>query len=526
MRQILLILLLTVAASVAAQTPERGNDFIRLESFKSSENSDWADAIEAAFIYGSRIGGVNVQVACGKSYKVMRPVKLQARDGQAIHSVKFVGCGSDYEWQSGFSQIEYTGSGTDSAFDLRTVYGLRFIGIRFKYTNPGFTGRLIDNRHSLVSEGGTGGDSAYNSFIDCTFTGTQNAYNAILLDVGGGIISRIIDNHFLYGAVGIIGASNTPHGAGNNYAYVWRVIGNAFNFVNEAIRDPSGNWYIVNNTFEPNREGKVRALTSSCKAQCANVSALTFTNNYMGDGIAQQEPFIELYGVMGGTVANNQFYTNGSRVAIEVTANEGVTFISNDGRAFENFIETANQTSFGLTTISNKINAQEIVKETTAICSGCNILEPSKAGTAPRMSKISGTILTDYISEKGSVFDIAIGWKADNRHIDSAFIATTMDGAYGLLNGSLLLMAGKNHDAPVCLGSDNKLRACVNGQGFVSRVPVIVPDEQFSQRWKLSNEAVTKAAIYRIYKNQLADIETIVNNLVEAKLAEKAKTKE
>ncbi|MDQ4119851.1 MAG: hypothetical protein M3209_00105 [Acidobacteriota bacterium] len=487
-------------------------DWITLEQIAGEEyQADWSDALEKAVKIANEQHGNTIKIQCGKTYDITRPVILEYTT-----SVKILGCATDYEKQHRPPSIRYTAGGTESGFVLKSSYGLRFEQVKLEYTNPDFRGYLVDLSHTDQRAGGTGGDSAYNTISDSTFMGTAEANQAAaLMFLGGGIISRITDNHFIHARAGIKGVE--PHSPmGNHYAYVWNVSGNSFNYVDTAILNPSSNWVINNNTFEPNKEGKLRAIDNDCGDRCVFASGVTFSNNYLGDGSAQQEPIVRFVRASGLNITGNWWYadTETSRAAITLDGCEGVMISGNHAQPFETFIETVGKTSFGLTTISNKINAARILTE-TASCNGCNTIEPSAAGTAPRMSRISALQASGYAAEGESPYDLSFGFKANTQHFRNGGVYSVMDNAYGLQNGTLLMMSANNYDAPVCWGSDNKPRLCINGQALTSYVPLELPNSNWKYNegaWKNSNEVVTKKAVYQAFKNHLREVEELIRN--------------
>jgi hypothetical protein len=494
---------------------ESERDYVRPEWFLTESHetqvADWGPAIKAATHFVSALGGGSVKYSCGKSYRVTKPLDLDfGAAGRMLGSVRWEGCATDYEYQSMAPTIEYTGAGTEAAFSMRSSYGFRMDGMKIQYTNPAFRGKLFDFSHSEAARGGNNGDSAYLTIENSTLTGTEMASEAeALLYVGNAIISRIDTNHFFYAHTGILGME-----AGNSsYAYVFTVARNSFNSVDRAIVNPSSNWIIENNTFEPNKYGQLVAVENDCGAACTQASGIRFSNNYLGDGIAQRHPMVRFVKADGLTISGNWWYsdTEISRAAITLDNCEGVVVSGNSARSVETFIELAGGTTFGLTTISNKINSPSIVTESGATCTGCNILEPSRSGTAPAMTKLSSLMASGYAAEGESVFDLSFGGKWDARKFKNGGVYSVMDNAYGLMNGAVGISAGDNYDAPVFFATDNKVRATINGSGFASRVPVTVPGDKYDfEKWKHSNEVPTKAAIAEAHRAIVAEIRTLL----------------
>lgn len=497
------------------------DDGIRPEQFYNSEtDADWGPAILKATFAASKQGGNVVKFTCGKTYKVDQKLigDLNRFEDKFVGSVEWIGCATDYEYGGSKPSIEVTGAG-DAGISLRSSYGFRLTRMKIQYTNPAFRGRLFDFSHSEIAKGGNGGDTAYLTISDSTLTGTNEATDAdALVYLGGSIISSIEKSHFFYAKQGIRGMEAA---GGNHYAYVYTIAKNSFNMVDRAIVNPSSNWVITNNTFEPNRFGQLIAVENDCGDHCTQASGITFSNNYLGDGGAQQHPIVRFKKADGLTIQGNWWYSDDqvSQAAITLDTCEGVVVSGNSARPFKTFIELTGGTTFGLTTISNKINANAIVTENGAQCAGCNIMEPSRAGTAPRMTRFSSMMATDYAAEAPSVFDIGFGWKANEQHFINGGVYSIMDNAYGLVNGAIVVSAGKNGDAPVCFKTDNKIRGCINGSGLKLNAPFRVPRAPYGDNWAGSDEAPTKGDVRAEIEQVRKEVESLRQQLQMLKKA-------
>jgi hypothetical protein len=499
--------------------PPPSPDWITLESVAGQdEMTDWSDALEKAVKKAGSQYGNTIKLECGKTYEIRRPVKLEYTT-----SVKIEGCATDYEMQGRPATIQYTGGG-ESAFSFKSSYGLRIDGAKLQYVNPAFTGYLIDLSHTDRQTGGSGGDSAYITISNSTLTGTNEANNSeALIFTGGGIISRIETVHFFHARAGVKMMDGTTPALGNTYAYVWRIADCSFNLVDVGVLNPSSNTVIDHNTFEPNRFGKLVALDNDCGEKCTYASAVQFSNNYLGDGQAQTEPIVQIRRATAWNIFGNWLYsdTQVSRAAFTLDTTENINIFGNHAQPFETFVETTGGTTFGLSIQNNKVSANEWIRQTAA-CLSCNIIEPSRAGTSPgAMSKLNALLASDYASQSGGVFDIAFGNKATNQKFKSAGVYNVQDGAYGMQNGAVGIFSADNYDAPVFIASDNTVRVVVNGQGMKSGVPITVPDEKYNEgKWKTSHEVPTKKAVYQAFKNHLAEMKELIDQAVEARLAE------
>ncbi|HEX8288023.1 MAG TPA: hypothetical protein VF556_08510 [Pyrinomonadaceae bacterium] len=473
---------------------------------QESDPEDWSDAIEQASRAAAEQGGNTVKFACGRNYRVLSQTNLDwGEQGAAMTSVKWESCQSNYENASNKAGIEYVGGGDQSAFSIRSAYGMTLENIKVTFSNPTFTGYGFDYSHSDPARNGNGGDSAYLTIKNSTFTGTAQANQSkALIYIGGGIISNFTDVHFFHARTGLKGADGD--GRNNHYAYVVHVLRGACNLVDVCILNPSSNWIIENFAFEPNKEGKLRAIDNDCGDSCAFASGITLNNNYFGDGVAQEEPIVRLVRCSGFNAFGNWFYsdTELSRAAFTLDGCDGGVISGNHGQPFRYFVETAGRTTFGLTILSNKINASEILHK-TAECAGCSIMQPGRSGTSPVMTRLSALQASDYAAD-GTPLETAFGWKANARHFNSSGVFTAIDGAYGLPNAAMLIMSANNGDVPVCFGSDNKVNACVDGSGLKSKVRITVPGEQFGENWKNSQEVPTKGDIYAAIK-ALAEVQ-------------------
>lgn len=485
---------------------------------QESDPEDWSEAIKQASRAAAQQGGNTVKFACGRNYRVTQPLNLDwGEQGAAMTSVTWKSCQTHYENQASHAGIEYTGGGDQSAFSLRSAYGWTAENIKVTFSNPNFTGYGFDFSHSDTARNGNGGDSAYLTIKNSTFTGTAAANQSkALIYLGGAIISNLTDVHFLDARAGLKGAGQD--GRSNHYAYVIRVQGGACNRVDVCVLNPSSNWVIENFTFEPNKEGKLRAIDNDCGDACALASGITISNSYFGDGIAQEEPIVRLVRCDGYNIFGNWFYSDNhvSRAAITLDGCEDGVISGNSARGFKYFVETSGRTTFGLTILGNKINASEILKK-TAECAGCNILQPSKAGTSPRKTSLAALQTTDYATESDSVYDLSFGWKANTQHFRNGGVYSAMDYAYGLMNGATIISSADNGDVPVAFKTNNQIRATIDGSGLKSKVPVIIPQSSYGTQWAGSSEAAAKGELYTQIEKLRSELAALRHSLAENK---------
>ena len=524
MKKTLLILFLIAAASflqatnlfsASAQTAEQqlltaeapppllawgcskdAGDMIRPESFPRLSDDNWSHAIEAAARAAMQLNGATVKFACGKNYPTERTVKL---DG--AQQIVFLACASDYEAQGKPATITY--SGTDKqGLSFRSSYGITLERMKIECSNPAFTGECVSFTHS---DHNPNADSAYFNIKDSTITGTAAANQSTLLAIDGSIIGNISKVHFFHAKVGIRGMSER-YGTYSNGIVAEK---NSFNLVDTAIMNPSSNWRISDNIFEPNKHDKLIAVDSDCE-NCGFASGVTYTNNYHGDAHGQDEPLAKFRKAAGLTISGNWgiIEASRSRVAFQLDQCAGVVVSGNRVNSFKYFVETVGGTTHDLNVFGNQTIPDEMVLQTTPAL-GVNVMQPSTHGNV-----FAG------VASNGETYDHKSDWGVSMGRIsaigrENAFAEIgILDGATGYLNRSLGYFAPSSNNNPHIFftwdGSQWRNRLSIN-EKIASSVPLTVPDDKYNpETWKNSLEVPTKKAMYEAFQAHLASISALV----------------
>jgi hypothetical protein len=234
-------------------------------------------AVNAAIAAAAQLGGGQVFVpahcVCSGPLTGSHNVTLFGPAGQ----------GAGYS-QPPPAQLIYTGTGATSFIQAGSTnaFVLRDLGIR--YTSSSFTGDLIDFTHS------GGADTAYASISRCLLAGINVHSAASLVNLGGAILSSIVDNHLQWGTIGVRGRKEIS--VGNVlYSNAHRIIGNTFdNLSTTAILNAGERWAINGNNFEGTNGGfggMPRAYYDDISAaSAATTLGLSYRDNWHGDAVA------------------------------------------------------------------------------------------------------------------------------------------------------------------------------------------------------------------------------------------------
>jgi hypothetical protein len=462
---------------------------------QESEPEDWSDAIQAAGRAAMQQNGNTVKFACGRSYHIARKLNF---DGAA--QIHFLGCASDFEAQGKPATITYSGA-DKSVLSFDSSYGIRLKGLKLEYTNPAFDGTFVSFRHSAHNPTA---DSAYFTIEDTTLTGTAQANKATLLAIDGAIIARIKTTHFFHASVGVRGMSVER----GTYANVVTIEESSFNLVDEAIVDPSSNWDIATNAFEPNKQGEVVAVESHCE-NCGTASGVTFRNNYIGDAVGQTRPIVKFKKASGLNIFGNWWIIehSRSRAAITLENCEGVKIFGNRANGITNFVEAVGGTSHDVSIDANQTTAQVIALQTAQIA-GLNIFQPTTHGKI-----LSG------VASNGETYHHDTDWGVSFGRIsaigkENAFAEIgILDGATGYLNRSLGYFAPSSNNNPHIFftwdGSSWQNRLSIT-EKITSSVPLTVPSDRFGEQWKNSREVPTKADVYDALRAHLAEVSALI----------------
>jgi hypothetical protein len=445
--------------------------------FAPAATTDWSAAITKASKTSWLSGGTVVQFQCKTNYTFSTQINF---DWSAEESFKdgiyWRGCGKNNGLAGG---LVYTGTGTASAITARSSYRMTIERMSIRYSNSGFTGILLDFRHS---SGNPTADSAYWKIESSTLGGTLSTHHsATAIQMNGVILGIIHDNEFFGNAVGIRGVSNDGTGT---YANVVTVTNNHFARTDVGIMNPNANWKVDTNTFEPSHStGEVRAMDNDCATNCQIAQALTFTNNYLGDFslAGQTNPAVRIKHASGVTISGNWWIAEPNppvETAIALDGVEGAVISGNRAQYLTNFVNATGATSRDISIIGNDIGTINAVGGAGNII-GLNIMQggdtPNRfSGLAAGGEAWAGTAVSDD-------FGVSIGRLTNSANFNaaSAFgkIAVMASDVSGLLNRQMGYFApssnNNGHVFYTWTGSAWADRFHINGSEIKSNIPFL-----------------------------------------------------
>lgn len=469
--------------------------------FAPANTIDWSGAIVKASHSAASNLGSTVRFVCGKTYTVAAPVILDSvKAGFYNQNLKWKGCGSDY---TDLVTLLYTGRGSASAFSFKSSYGLRLENVNIRYNNPNFTGALIDLSHSPT----WGGDSAYYSISDSSLMGTDAAQGATLLVLDGSIIGRLEKIHFRQAAVGVRGMSFDSRLAAagklvGKYANVVTVRENTFTSVNVAINNPSSNWNIESNTFEPNASGKQFVLRNTCGDQCETAEAVTFKNNYIGDGASQTEPILDVFKASGWNIENNWVFYEAQSAAVflRIRRGEAINVTGNHVQGVGALVFFHAETTFDTTIAGNKLNVGKYVGGDLSLASKLTVLQGRNGSVLPHFAAQE-----EVVSSQSAPIErpgVTLGYKSAFGGANSMGQIAVLDAALGVPNRSFgYFSPTDNSDSPHIFFTWNNsshaeaLRIAKSGIAAQTQITVPKTSAYDAQAWNDSAEVPTKDAV-------------------------------
>lgn len=281
-----------------------------LDFCNPATTSDCTSGLQAAIDALSALDGGTIVFPAGYTFQFASQLNLVDKRDIAFE-------GTVTKGSNGTTNLLYTGSGSSTAFDMRSSNEITFRNLHVVYNNSGFTGWLLQTGHAAS------GADTYGLLIDnCVIGGFANAYNASgLVDLTLSIVGKIIDSHFIYAHVGIRGINGSP-----NYAYIYNIDNNSFNSIETAIYNPDANWRISGNTFEPDLNGKTVGIDSD---NSYYIRGVKIEANYFGDASSATQPQLRIRKGLGVSVSNNWFTLAPNGTAMEFTECQGLNITAN-----------------------------------------------------------------------------------------------------------------------------------------------------------------------------------------------------
>jgi hypothetical protein len=174
------------------------------------------------------------------------------------------------------AQLNYTGTGDATPWNVGNSYGIRFHKLSLTYSNAGFSGHLLYPAGTAVT------NTQHFMLDQCTLYGSGVRGAASLVYMDYVINSTIQENYFANATIGIKGA--------DGFSSVILVKKNLFiNLTTSAIKDSGQSWLIQNNTFQSlyngGEVGEPGAYTHTLSGVMAQ--GLTFDTNWFGDVAAE-----------------------------------------------------------------------------------------------------------------------------------------------------------------------------------------------------------------------------------------------
>lgn len=220
--------------------------------------------------------------------------------------------------------VVFTGTG-DSFISARSTYGFNLRNLRIIYTNPGFTGDLVD-----LSALTSGGDTHYAVIDNCALRGdSSSAANArALVNLNRAIITTIRATQFGFADIGIIGKTQPDY---SNAVTIENCTFLALKSV--GIKNAGEAWRIIGNTVEPTLNGKAGLYDESL----VSIGPVTIEGNWCGDVSMAGSPWIRYIGLKL-VVRNNMLGSAGgsqAAIVIDTTGTQVDTVVLADNVYFD-----------------------------------------------------------------------------------------------------------------------------------------------------------------------------------------------
>lgn len=427
-----------------------------LDFCNPATTDDCTAGLQAAIEALAKLHGGTLVFPAGYTFKFASPLDLVNHSSITFEGTVTKGHG-------GTINLLYTGSGANAAFNMLSSYELTFRKLHIVYDNPKFTGWLLQTGHN----GAAGGDTQQFLIDNCVIRGTENAHNAAgLVDLNLSIIGKIVDSHFMYANVGIRGVTGKP-----NYAYLYDIGNNTFNYCETAIYNPDANWRIIGNTFEPSLKGETVGIDSD---NSYYIRGVTIQANNFSDSSGANRPQLRLHKGLGVSVSNNWFTLPKNATAMDFTECQGLVVngnrVESDGAATVGIQFGSGNLNYAVTVSGNSLNAATPIANETVVI-----------GLTQLSNETGGSSLTNAITSgltvRGNAGTNAIGIYPTSLTIGSVY--KTVDFNYGggirmtnalagYNDGSMIIQArGRDSAGDIVLktGSGDALK--VNAAGVI-----------------------------------------------------------
>lgn len=400
---------------------------------------DDGPAIQAA-ITALGSGGGTILFPSGLTFNLMTGINLDQSTG-----VELRGTNADQ------STIVFSAS-SGSAITGRSSSGLRLSNLYIQYTNPSYTGNLLDFDGSTYHS-----DTGYLLIDNCTVSGGPASGIAhSLVYLKNTIISTIQRSRFMYGDVGI-------RGFDTGYANAIQIRDNAFRYqTTSSIRNAGESWLIESNTFEPRVDGSAGAYSQDATYYAYTPS---FVSNWFGDANSNGT-WVQTGPIIGLNFAANRLY--GGATGLDVGKNtEGVTIQGNRWDVPQRI--KFNLYVFGATVTGNDFGGAE------GISGYGNVLDLHVEGNWGGHGVVTGSNIEGYADTSYVVGGMALGTLSGASlpsGISKAFIGRTDTGITPLViqtrsdipQGAILLVSGTTPTERVRV--DNAGLTIGQGQGI------------------------------------------------------------
>lgn len=325
---------------------------------------DCTSRLQAAIDALQAIGGGTIVFPAGYLFKFASTLDLRGTTG-----IGFEGTSSVNQTTSAVN-LEYTGSGSTRAIDIRSSFGFQIDNLHIRYTAAGFTGYLIEAGHSPAAD--TQSFNVTNSVIE----GTAAADNAAaLIYYNLSIIAQFRNVSFQYANIGIQGLPATT-----GYSNVVEVSNCIFGYTDTAIYNPGNNWNITGNTFEPGTGNDTVAIDSDGTQYLRGVN---FSANYIGDATTATRPLARMIRCVGCTIANNWFTMPANSIGLAISGAAGASVTGNRFEVSVNpttsiSLDGSTQTNASVSLVGNSMSGTNGIVETgtnTCIVKEANTLD-------------------------------------------------------------------------------------------------------------------------------------------------------
>lgn len=352
--------------------PETTGRKFDILQFINPASSDNTAGLQAAIDAAQALFGATITFPAGLSIQFASTLDLDQR-----RNIIFEGTSTNRAETSPPNLI-FTGA-SGNGLRGRSSYGLSLQNMHIQYNNPAYNGTLLEFNHNI-----SGADTQRLNIQNCAIGGTASAFSAAkLINLNQSIIGIVKGNHFQYAAKAVCGREG---GGVGNYAYVYEISNNDFNFCDVALWNYD-EWTVTGNTFSPDRFGVTRAMDTD---GLIAARGLTVIGNYSGDAGTNPVAHYNFVGCLGLTFMGN-WVTIPENIGARFVACQAVLATGNrfegTGTSFQ--IDNVAGQNYGFSIMANSLITESPtingIEETSKPTTGYFTMS-NEVGGAPRVN--------------------------------------------------------------------------------------------------------------------------------------------